>query len=432
MWNSKLVVVCMLLSLVAAHGINAAEPPEEIAHWIRDLQQGQPAEIVVAADELGKQGEQAASALPELRRLLGHEHADVRMATARALGHIGVADPSLKPGLLEALGDERFASSGQSVRITAAWAIGQLKLDAIPDLIRLLESAPMPARRAAAVALHAYGEEAKAAVPALVELLREEDAGTRREAMFGLMGIGPAAAAAVPELTKLLSSDNFHTQYWACRALGRIGAPAAKSAVPEMIRLMREGVASVRGNAAAALGAIGPAAGPEIVAPLAAALKDPTHTVRKSAAVSLGLLGHFAQSAAPDLEAALKDKSFASKTDAAVALWRITGQLDQTIDVLIDELQSMDAPWEAAKAFEMLGVSAAGAVPRLRTLLYHKTDETRLYAAASLGAIGAPAQAAIPDLLSLLVDPNEDVRVTAAEAISRVDSAAVESPVPTP
>ena len=108
----------------------------------------------------------------------------------------------------------------------------------------------------------------QAAVPALIKLLEENSPETRREAMYGLMGIGSAAGPAVPALIAMLSSNDFHTQYWSCRALAKIGMPAAEPAIPILISMLTDGVASVRGNAAAALGQLGSQAGRRIVQPL--------------------------------------------------------------------------------------------------------------------------------------------------------------------
>ena len=58
-------------------------------------------------------------------------------------------------------------------------------------------------------------------MPELIAILQRNDPETRTYAINALLGIGPDAKDAVPELIKMLSSDDFHTQYWACRAWGR-------------------------------------------------------------------------------------------------------------------------------------------------------------------------------------------------------------------
>jgi len=118
--------------------------------------------------------------------------------------------------------------------------------------------------------------------------------------------------------------------------------------------------------------------------------------------VSLGKLGPFAKEAAPALKAAAGNPRFAARVQAAMAVWRITGETQTANDVLLQEIQTPDAPWEAADAIGELGVQAREMVPRLTELLRAERAETRLHAASALGNIGPPAQAAIADLKRLL------------------------------
>ena len=234
------------------------------------------------------------------------------------------------------------------------------------------------------------------------------------------MVIGPAAKDAVPVLIRQLDSDDFHTQYWACRVLGRIGRPAANPAVPRLIELTQSGVSSVRGNAAAALGEMGPSAGAEIVDPLIAALKDGSFTVRQRAAVALGKLGTFANRAGPALEEAVGNERFAARCEAAAALILTTGQREQALKVLLDELQRVDSPMSAVEAFQRLGPQAEDTVPQLKELLHAESAETRWCAVLALDAIGPAARAALADLDALADDEDEDVRDAAKQLAARL------------
>jgi HEAT repeat protein len=235
-----------------------------------------------------------------------------------------------------------------------------------------------------------------------------------------LCGIGAAADAAVPAMIAFLGSEDFHTQYWACRVLGRVGAPAALPAVGDLKRLVRDGVASVRKNAAIALGRIGPAGGPDVVAVLETALQDPAHAVRTESVKALGALGTHAKQAAPALDAMLRDAKSPERAVAAIAFWRITGETERPIDALVHAIEDPESPDLAALQFEELGEHAKPAVPRLVSLLDSEKMDTRTYAAVALMMIGAPAKSAVPDLKRLFDDPHEHVRETAQMAVEKL------------
>jgi HEAT repeat protein len=267
------------------------------------------------------------------------------------------------------------------------------------------------------------GAEAAPAVPVAVEQLRRDQPERRTCFIYALMGIGPPAANAVPVLIQMLDkTDDFHTQYWSCRALGRIGLPAAKPAVPKLVRLVRDSAPSVRGNAAAALGNLGAGTGAEAVAVLIAALDDRLDNVRRAAAVALGQFGPAAGNAVPALDNCLAKASFSARSQAAVARYRITQQLEPTVTVLLKELQEPDTPWDAVEGFQQIGAPAAVAVDRLVKLLQSPSSETRQLAASALAAIGPSAKAALSSLKALANDPDPDVREVAAEAIRMIES----------
>lgn len=112
-------------------------------------------------------------------------------------------------------------------------------------------------RVAAAIALDIIGPASIKATPQIIKLLGST---VDRDNILGCgicRGIGRDAVGLVPQLLPLLDADNFHVQYWACRALSSIG-PGAYAATDGLNRLLLNGVASARRNAAIALGSIAP------------------------------------------------------------------------------------------------------------------------------------------------------------------------------
>ena len=127
------------------------------------------------------------------------------------------------------------------------------KLDgAVEPLVEVLANGSVTSRLAAAVALAEIGVDAIAAEPVLRDMLSGTDI-ERRMAAGVIQGIGPAAEPLLDALAPNLYSENFHVQYWTCRALAAIG-PAAANLTPDLCYLAENGVASVRRNACLALG----------------------------------------------------------------------------------------------------------------------------------------------------------------------------------
>ena len=222
----------------------------------------------------------------------------------------------------------------------------------------------------------------------------------------------------------MLKHEDFHTQYYACRALGGIG-PKAKSVADELVRLTKEGIASVRRDAAKAIGNIGPAAGAGVVGPLVELLNDRSHPVREEAAIALGKLGMLAKSAVPALERTIANQQLGVRVEAAKSLWLLTGRTEKVIPVLIEELAEFEDSVESAKTLGEIGPPAKAAVTALVGALNSVDPETRMRAAEALGRIG-PAVGAVSALEKALQDEDVDVRAAAKRALERIKSSSRE------
>jgi HEAT repeat protein len=391
---------------------------------LKQLENSAAEQRVEAASALGKLGLPATAAVDDLAKLLDDPNPNVRGAAAQALGAIGAPAKATAPLLYKLFRDVDVTENSEPIWHIAATAYGKLGSDSLPLLIEELKSNEQLAVYTAATAIHQMGSSGKPAVPTLVEALRKNDPATRIAFIYAFMGIGPDAEPAVPALIETMHSDDFHTRYWSCRAIGKIGLPGAKDAVPELIKLLSDMVASVRGNAAAALGNLGPNVGPEAIPALTNATKDKLYSVRTSAVVALGQMGPAAIASLPQIDACLANKSFAARSQAAVARWQITRQVEPTVEVLVAELENRDAPWDAARGFEQMGKAAAVAVDRLVKLLDSNDRETRVWTASSLASIGASSKPALPKLTEMLKDEEEEIREVAAEAIQIIEKAA--------
>ena len=418
-----LLGVTVMILLEPASSWSDDKPVASVETLVKQLEHSAADRRIEAAEALGKLGVPGPAAVEKLTKMLTDADPDVRAAGAKVLGTMGAPAKSAAPALLALFKDEAPTSSGEPVWYVAGTAYGKLAPDSLPLLLKELKSENRTVFHAAAVAIHHIGPEAKGAVPTLVELLQKNNPETRIAIIYALMGLGPDAAAAVPALIEMTRNDDFHTQYWSCRALGKVGLPGAKVAVPVLLKLLSDEIASVRGNAAAALGNLGPGAGPEVVPALTKSLKDKLYNVRTAAAIALGQMGPLAIDAVPQLDASLANESFAARSQAAIARWQITREVEPTVRVLVAELENPNSPWDAASGFQQIGPPAAVAVDRLIKLLGSPDRETRIWTASALAGIGASAKRSVPKLTEMLQDKEEEIREVAAETIRVIENA---------
>ena len=224
---------------------------------------------------------------------------------------------------------------------------------------------------------------------------------------------------------------------------------------PDLVRWLGDADAAVRRRAALAVGRVGLTEG---VSPLAALLGDPDAAVRQMAAFGLGLLGD--RSAVAPLTAALEDRESGVQGRAAEALGLIgdqaaAGAIGRMVARHVgagalsalppDETrQPLDPPVEAARlgvyalarlrvwdplaaavlspggeplsrwwpiAYALQRVRDRRAIPALLLLVRAESAETRLFAAAGLGALKEPS--AVDHLVPLADGWRDDPRLAA-------------------
>ncbi|MFO0905660.1 MAG: HEAT repeat domain-containing protein [Pirellulales bacterium] len=293
------------------------------------------------------------------------------------------------------------------------------------EWIRELESGQIERVEMATRALSGLGAQATPIIPDLIRILETDNPDNRRHVLAIIQALGPIAKDATPAIRKKLFHEDFHTQYWACRAIGAIG-PEAIAAAPDLGKLLSTRyAASVRRNAALALGLLGPGIGRAGVEQLTDMLRDRNHPVRIDAALSLGALGDAAKPAIPELRTALLDKRRDMRVPTCVALWKITQQADDLLPVLMEEVREGSLPWEAAQAFGEFGAAAKPVVPQLIEGLGSATNtEQRATYLDALGAIGPAARSAEGAIRKYVDDEDEEVSQAAREALEKIGAPA--------
>ena len=182
---------------------------EENQILIQDLTSGDDSRAEAAARKLTQQGE---AALPALRELLQAPQADARWWATWALASL--SHPEVGRLLRELLKD-----ADQGVRQCAALALReQPNIEAIPDLVALLEEQDPILARLAAAALIAAGAEA---VPALLEVIQNGSQRARLEAVRSLASIGDERA--IPALYAAYQEGSAIMEYWANEGLEKLG-----------------------------------------------------------------------------------------------------------------------------------------------------------------------------------------------------------------
>ncbi|MDJ1644400.1 PBS lyase [Streptomyces pakalii] len=209
-------------------------------------------------------------------------------------------------------------------------------------------------------------------------------------------------------------------------AVGHLGAAARPLAGPLRRRLaeveLDEGAYDRASPLLAGLTALraGEAA-PEVLRVLRGAPEYRGEWLRTAALRALGAFGPAAREAVPELRALVRRPGTASATEAAEALWAVSGDADAVLPVLIEGLQSdqVHDRRAAAVALGALGPRAAVAAPRLRGLLAHEELWLRVDAAIALWEASGRTRETVGALLTAW-EQNRHVRVRVAECLARM------------
>jgi HEAT repeat protein len=357
----------------------AAEPPAE--DWLQGLRAPEESARLRAIDTLGNRGAKTPGAVAALAQQLGDPSAKVRVHAAEALGQIGAAAKEAGPAIGALLSDPNL-----HVRRAAIRAIGKIRL------------------------------EPKVSIPLLMKTVDDSDPAVRLGALDALAELGKEA---VPPLVEALGHEK--TAYWACLALGELGADAAP-AVAELQRLLRDDRrAEVRREAALVLGSIGSRSAPAVPL-LAHALGEKDVGLQMAAVFALGRIGPKAKAAEQSLRKMLGTGTPPLlRTFAVWALARIRPedkQLSQrAVAVLTESMRNKDPSVRATAVRGLVDMRAASEtlVPAMSRIVEEGPAELRDDALSVLQSVGEPA---VPALVNAMKFP--EVRPRAAAILGRI------------
>lgn len=385
----------------AASAAMARIGPAAVASLTRSLSSPVATTRARAAAALGAIGPGAAPAIPQvMQRLEKDEDPAVRAAAAEALGAAGPPAVKASDALIGALKDPN-----DEVRLKAAQALGRIgpaAATALPMLGEMLRDSNVSIRISAAADLWAIGRQAQAAVPILVAASGDPDSAVRAAALDALGQMQAHSPTALGALVTGLGDVDVSVRTAAMRALGQIGAGARAAADGPLREMLKDPHAEIRLLSARALWRVD--SDPEELLPtLLDAIRDKSWAVRDGAVTLLGEMGPPAASAAETARALLDDPVAYVQVDAALAVWRITGDLNDVLPLISGIIRDRDND------------------PYLRQL-----------AIAALGAIGPPAREAITVLMDASKDEYFSVRTAAEDAMPKVAAANSKSQAPNP
>jgi HEAT repeat protein len=357
------------VNMVRSHALlllSAANPrhPDLVAEALK-LFQGPPANPL-GLEVLRRLGPGAAKAVPALAEALRTEpNLHTRTQLASALGAIGPAARAATPALIDLLREREFNT--RQVALQALQAIG--------------------------------GADAAKLVPALVIVIREGQDYVRGLALDLLGEQGPAAAEAVPMLLQELARPQWANHLWAARALGKIDPERArKEGAPLLEKWLKAGPDQIRNARAVCL--LNPDH-KEASTILRRALRSHNPGqwyFRAQAAEAVGDVGARFRDAAPELDDALRDKVPNVRVAAADALWKVSGDAEAVVPVLVELLKPANPP------------------------------PVRYAALQKLREMGPAAKEARPALRELRADADQYLRQTAGEVVRRLDTTAAVRP----
>jgi HEAT repeat protein len=342
-----------------AHQVRKEPSKRKVKNLISDLKRGSERDRQKAAIALGKLGDGARMALPDLIEAVNDGDPYVREYSAQALEQLGA--PAVRI-LIVALRHEKGLGVIGPTPMTPR---------AIPQLREVIGEEDI---RAALVGIGAP------AVPALKNALRD-----------ATPVIQPFIAAALAKIQHLNPSSMMEHAISASdddiRLSGAIALAesASPNDVPALATLLKDKVREVR---VSGFSGLGKSRSKNAIAPLIDALKqEPDPNVRAVATEALGELGLNVDEAIPPLIDLLSDESLGIRMGSILALGKIGARANAAVPGLAAFLKNEDWHWRRQATIALGKISSRDAIPVLSNALKDQKEEVRNAAAEALKGI---------------------------------------------
>jgi HEAT repeat protein len=411
----------------------------------------------VAADALGRMGDKAKSAIPDLIDLIKRTTAEdltkilksplpksrtIESAAMRALRGMGKqVVPSLIPVLkdtnpaarwqiatmLEAMGSdakealdplvEALQAEKEAFYVVRATACAHLQIGGDPEkpllvLSNLLKNEDPEVRGGTVSILNRYGRKAAPLVEQIIPLLDDEKESIRREAVDVLRRIGLAAKSAVPALIKKLDDTNPDNQRRVLLVLSRFG-PETTGAIPAVKKALISNNAELQEVALSLIKNLGPLA-KDALPELIQLLEKETNSTKVLAIIdAIGEMSSSAKKASTALIPLTQSKDLSIRSAAILGLGRIQASDSDTLTRLTEAAQKDSfgsIRIAALKSFAMIGPEAKSAIPVLESLAKSNSPETKLWAVTALVKMNVKPEENTVIVLNAIKDTNKNNR----------------------
>ncbi|MGE0082986.1 MAG: HEAT repeat domain-containing protein [Desulfococcaceae bacterium] len=340
-------------------------------------------------------GLHARKIIPDLIRMLKNSDRDIQMSAARMMGKMGENAEMAVPELINLI-----ESDDGGMRRIGTDTLVQIGASAIPRLIRRLENASEDLSRiildiAEQISpLWKKEENAKNEIRRYIRMMTEEDGNARRSAVRILGLIGPESEEIISQLIQAISDNNMRRS--AIALLEKMGTEA-RPAMPRLLDTLAENDSTVTEPVMNALDSIDPQ-------------WRKTDEAREAARRFITALEQGDQSAYEKPDEALMKIGFSAIPLLAENLASMNRNLQSKAAKI---LKAVNPNWPKT-------AEAADAVPALTAALYDENWYVRSSAAKVLGMIGPPARQAVPQLVKGMADTNKTIRATFKAALDRI------------
>ncbi len=325
-------------------------------------------------------------------------------------------EKELVPAMARMTMDEK----GQLYHIAAGIVLSKIGAGGAEHLRPLMESTNSLEVSMACTALRDMGG-ASTFLPEIRKLLTSGDSYGRMQALVALQGSDEGIMEALDDIVYTLSDEDFNVKGMACRVLARLG-PDAIDAVEPVYQVFKNGVTpSERSLAAIALGAMGPNTKVDTTEELANNLDAFVNHEKQRSLQGLASMGPEALAAADRVRTVMRNKQSVMH-NAAYALWRITGETEEPLQVLATAIDDLSIADEALEVINQMGPAAAPLVDKLVEQLESPEVELKEQIVIALGSIGPEAHSALGALKEFANDAQNDalMRYYAREAIQKI------------
>jgi HEAT repeat protein len=423
-------------------GAFAALPLKELLQSNTDLQVR-----LYALSALRGMGAEAAPVLPVMMEFLQSDNADLRGLAINVLGQIGRpgassaapavrklwTDPSpnvqrVAISVYAALSEPsaeiaaelatRLKDPNPSLRGSAAFALGLLGPQALPQLDALLEVMKDPEDMVRIAAAQSVGQMGEEALGALLDFEKSaKDPVSREIAAVGLASVQPPQPRQIDVLVRMVYEPQLRKT--TLGGLRKIGTPAFDAMLAEVERGKDPVVAK---EMLETIGAGGKLA-EEMTGRIAGLLDSQQPYVRWGAAMALARIGKGGEGVVPALEKALEDKLPPVRILALAALARIGQESEGVLPKLIQLLRQggADQSYHVAEVMRIYGEDALPALDALVDALGDEDARVQQWAEVAISGIGAVA---LPKLREILESPQGKNKARVLRAIQQMGSEA--------